>query len=223
MTSKLGGITRRALVLALGLALGSVGFSVQALAAAPVQAHLSAQDEADLHRIETYLNNLHTMKADFEQSNPDGSVSSGKLMLSRPGKMRFEYAPPTNMLIVSDGDNVAVDDKDVKNITYYPVSTTPAWFLLREGIKLSGDVTVTKFARDPGAIRVTAVQTKHPDAGSITMVFSLQPLQLVKWIVVDPQQNSTTVALQNQTFGMSFPASLFYVPNRNAAGANTGR
>jgi outer membrane lipoprotein-sorting protein len=190
--------------------------------AAPVQAQLSAQDQADLHRIEAYLDAMHTMSANFEQSNPDGSISTGKVLLSRPGKMRFEYAPPTNMLIVSNGDYVAVDDKDVKNVTFYPVSATPAWFLLREGIRLSGDVTVTRFSRDPGALRVTAVQTRHPDAGSITLVFSLQPLQLVKWAVVDAQQNTTTVALQNQTFGISLPASLFILPNRPVA-ANPNR
>jgi outer membrane lipoprotein-sorting protein len=157
---------------------------------------------------------MHTLKADFQQSNPDGSVSTGVVYLSRPGRLRFEYAPPQHLTIVSDGNYVAVNDKDEHQVTFYPVDLTPAWFLLREGIKLSGDVTVTHFARDPGALRVTAVQTRHPDAGSITLVFSDHPLQLVKWTVVDPQQNSTTVAILNPQEGVTLDNNLFTLPTR---------
>jgi outer membrane lipoprotein-sorting protein len=185
-----------------------------ASAAAVEAAPLSAADQADLHRIEAYLDAMHTLKADFQQSNPDGSISTGDFYLARPGRMRFEYAPPQHLVIVSDGNYVAINDQDEHQLTFYPVGLTPAWFLLREGIKLSGDVTVTRFERDPGALRVTAVQTRHPDAGSITMVFSDHPLQLIKWTVVDPQQNSTTVAILNPQEGVSLDNKLFILPNR---------
>jgi outer membrane lipoprotein-sorting protein len=189
-----------------------VVFIQPADAAAPRAVALSAQDSADLHRIETYLESIKTLTADFEQTNQDGSTSEGKLMLSRPGRMRFEYQPPIKMFIVSDGNYVAVDDTELKQVQFYPVDATPVWFLLREGITLSGDVTVTKLEHGPHTIRVTCVQTKDPNNGSITLVFSDQPLTLQQWIVVDQQGRSTAVALINVETGAKLDPALFRLP-----------
>jgi len=203
-------LLRGAAVAALGLALGPH----IAFAAAPVQAQLSAQDTADLKRIETYLGNIKTMQALFQQTNPDGSTAEGELYLSRPGKLRFEYQPPVQMLIVSDGNYVAVNDLELKNVQFFPVDSTPVWFLLREAIKLSGDVTVTRFERGPKVLRVTCVQTKDPNAGGITLVFQDDPLVLKQWIVLDPQHRLTTVALVDPRQGVDLKPEMFYLPNR---------
>lgn len=183
-------------------------------AAAPVAAALAPQDTADLKRIETYLGNIKTMQAVFEQTNPDGSTAEGELFMSRPGKLRFEYQPPVQMLIISDGNFVAVNDLELKNVQFFPVESTPVWFLLREAIKLSGDVTVTRFERGPKSLRVSCVQTKDPNAGGITLVFQDDPLVLKQWIVLDPQHRITTVALEDPRQGVDLKPELFYLPNR---------
>jgi outer membrane lipoprotein-sorting protein len=184
-------------------------------AAAPSTAPLSAEDAADLKRIETYLGGIKTMQAVFQQTNPDGTTADGELYLSRPGKMRFEYQPPVQMFIVSDGNYVAVDDLELKNVQFFPVDDTPVWFLLREAIKLSGDVTVTKFERGPKVLRVTCVQTKSPNDGAITLVFQDDPLVLKQWIVLDPQHRLTTVALVDPREGVALKPEMFYLPHRN--------
>ena len=184
------------------------------LAAPPVAAALTPQDQADLKRIETYLDNIKTLQALFQQTNPDGSTAEGELYLSRPGKMRFEYQPPVQMLMVSDGNYVAVNDLELKSVQFFPVESTPAWFLLREAIKLSGDVTVTRFERGPKSLRVTCVQTKDPNNGAITLVFQDDPLVLKQWIVLDPQHRLTTVALLDPREGVQLKPEMFYLPNR---------
>jgi hypothetical protein len=98
-------------------------------------------------------------------------------------------------------------------VTFYPVASTPAWFLLRESIRMSGDVTVTRFERGPDALRVTAVQTKSPDNGAITLVFSDHPLQLVKWDVLDATQHATSIALSDPHEGVKLDPKLFILPN----------
>ena len=183
-----------------------------AATAAPRAAVLSDRDQADLKRIEAYLDGIKTLKAEFDQTNPDGSLVSGNVYMLRPGKMRFEYAAPTQLLIVSDGNYVGVDDLEMQQVTFYPVASTPAWFLLRESIRMSGDVTVTRFDRGPDSLRVTAVQTKSPDNGAITLVFSDHPLQLVKWDVVDPTQHATSIALSEPHEGVKLDSKLFVLP-----------
>jgi outer membrane lipoprotein-sorting protein len=188
-------------------------------AAAPVAVTLNSQDQADLKRIEAYLENIKTLKADFLQTNEDGSTSQGQVWLSRPGKMRFTYQPPVQLQIVSNGDYVAVNDTELKHVDFYPVESTPVWFLLREGIKLSGDVTVTRIERGGKTLRIDCVQTKDPGNGSLTLVFSDDPLQLRQWTVVDQQGHVTKVALENVEVGGALDTAMFKLPanpNQNA-------
>lgn len=210
-------MTRLGVLAALGLVLWAGPLATAVGAAAPAAVALTPADQADLGRIETYLDGITTLKAGFEQTSQDGQTADGQVWLSRPGKMRFEYAPPVKMFIVSNGDYVAVDDQELKQVQFYPVDSTPAWFLLREGIKLSGDVTVTRFEHGPGTLRVTCVQTKSPDSGSITLTFSDGPLALRQWSVLDQQGRTTTVALSNPEQGVSLDARLFQLPANNGA------
>ena len=210
-----GHLSRRALLR--GAAVAALGLTfapVLSFAAAPVSAALTPEDTADLKRIESYLGGIKTLQALFQQTNPDGSTAEGELYLSRPGKLRFEYQPPVQMLIISDGNFVAVNDLELKNVQFFPVESTPVWFLLREAIKLSGDVTVTRFERGPKSLRVTCVQTKDANSGAITLVFQDDPLVLKQWIVLDPQHRLTTVALIDPRQGVELKPEMFYLPNR---------
>jgi outer membrane lipoprotein-sorting protein len=207
-------IQRRALLAgALLLALAPA-----APAAPPKAAALSEQDHADLGRIETYLNGIRTMAARFQQFSPNGGTAGGLVYLSRPGKMRFEYDPPSPILIGASGSWVVYIDSKLKEITYLPVGSTPAWFLLRDKVSLTDGVTVTRFERGPNALRVTLVQTKSPEDGSLTLVFSDHPLELRQWVVLDPQGQQTTVALSEARFGIPVNPDLFVFNDPNQRG-----
>jgi outer membrane lipoprotein-sorting protein len=184
---------------------------------------LSAEDQTALRRIESYLDGIKTLSAQFEQTNQDGSTEAGIVYMSRPGRMRFEYQPPVKMLIISNGDYVAVDDQELKQVQFYPVDSTPVWFLLREGIKLSGDVTVERLERNEGVLRVTCAQTKDPNAGSITLVFTQSPLALRQWTVVDQQGHRTGVSLDNVDTGATLDPALFRLPAAQSPARNPGR
>ena len=63
-----------------------------------------AQSAENLKKIETYLNNLKSMEATFVQMASNGATAEGRLFIEKPNKIRMEYAEPTNVLIVGDGD-----------------------------------------------------------------------------------------------------------------------
>ena len=196
-----------------GLLLAAVliGASVSpspALAAAARPAQLSPEDRADLERVTQYLNSIKTMSARFQQYSSNGGTASGILYLSRPGRMRFEYDAPTPILLVADGMFVIYYDKSLQQTSYLPISSTPAWFLLRDNITLN-DITVTKFERGPGSIRVSMVVTKEPDNGTVTLTFSDKPLELKQWAVTDPTGKTTTVVLIDPRIGNPVDPKLF--------------
>jgi outer membrane lipoprotein-sorting protein len=122
--------------------------------------------------------------------------------------MRFEYDAPTPYMLLANGTWVIYYDKSLQQTSYLPITSTPAWFLLRENITLN-DVTVTKLDRGPGSIRVSMVMTKEPDNGTVTLTFSDKPLELKQWAVTDATGKTTTVVLVDPRLGGPIDPNLF--------------
>src|SRR5437764_15232127 len=114
-------------------------------AAAPAPAVLTPQDALALQRFAAYLNGIRTMTARFHQVANNGAASTGKLWVARPGRMRFEYDPPTPITLIADATYVYYWDKELKEASKYELRSTPAWFLLRDPISFGSDVVVTRF------------------------------------------------------------------------------
>ena len=180
-----------------------------AAAAAPAPAVLAPPDTLQLQRIAAYLNGIRTMTARFRQVANNGGASAGKLWVARPGRMRFEYDPPTPITLIADATYVYYWDKELKEASKYELRSTPAWFLLRDPISFGSDVVVTRFEHIGPAVAVTVVESAQPDAGSLTLVFTENPLSLRQWIVVDQQGKTTTVMVSDLQFGMALDPTLF--------------
>ena len=174
-----------------------------------VAARLTAQDKIDLKRVEDYLESLSTLRSRFLQTSSNGGVETGKLFMSRPGKLRFEYDPPASILMISDGIFLIYIDKDLDQVTHIFLKSTPVNFLVREDIRMDGDITVTKIRRSPGMLRITIRDTDEPGKGSMTLIFTDKPLALRKWTVIDAQNIRTNVMLTGVETGMTLDLKLF--------------
>ena len=183
-------------------------FSLTARAAPSIA--LSAQDQADIARIQDYLNGLKTLKAHFLQVAGDGGVSQGTAWLERPGRMRFQYDPPSPFLLIAAHGVLTFHDSALQQTSNIGLGRTPLGILLAEHVNLSGHgVTVTAIQRVPGQIQLTLVRTNSPGDGSLTLIFSDPPLNLRQWTVVDAQRRETHVTLYNVQLGGSFDPQLF--------------
>jgi outer membrane lipoprotein-sorting protein len=179
----------------------------------PKQTVFTDQDKADIARIETYLNDLKSISADFLQVDDQGDMMRGSIAIQRPGKMRVTYAPPSKDFIVADGDWVHIWDASLKSQSNVPEDSSLANFILRKDISLSKGTTVTKFQRFPNKLELTLVQTDDAGLGSLTMIFEDKPLLLRQWRVVDAQGHTTGVNLENERSGVDFPHDTFtFVP-----------
>jgi outer membrane lipoprotein-sorting protein len=209
-------ISRRA-VIATGLVLGGTLLPALADAAVPpVAAALTPNDTADLQRVAAYLNSIHTMYARFQQGSSNGGTATGQLWMARPGRMRFEYDPPNQILLLADMFYVYYVDKELAEMSKVGLKSTPAWLLLRDPITFD-DLVVTRFERSANAFRFTVVKKDEPDEGSLTMVFSDRPLTLRQWSIVDQQRKTTTVSLYDQRFGVALDPKLFVYQDPYAA------
>lgn len=193
------------------LALACAGAAAQA-ASPPA---LSAADRAELERVSARLNAIRSMKGEFIQIDPNGDISQGSFELSKPGRVRFEYAPPAPTLIVSDGTTVAVENAKLKTMDRYPLSQTPLDLILSDDVDLADNHAIVAVERQQDALVVRARSRGGRAEGNIALTFSEPDLELRQWTVIDNQGLATTVALRDTQSGVDIPASQFVIPDGN--------
>jgi outer membrane lipoprotein-sorting protein len=95
--------------------------AVLALTTSAQAAPLKPQDLADLAKVTAYLNAITSLKSSFVQVGPNGELDQGVVYARKPGRLRFEYAPPSPYLIVSDGVTIAVANSKLRTVDRYPL------------------------------------------------------------------------------------------------------
>lgn len=160
--------------------------------------------------ISNYLNALRTAQADFTQVNPDGTISTGRLSILRPGRMRFEYAPPDEALVIAGGGQVAIfDPKSNQPPEQYPLRRTPLNLILGANVDLTRDRMVVAHGQDGPVTYVVAQDPENPQYGNLRLIFTAGPVALRQWVVTDDAGQQTTVVLGDLRTGMDLPANLF--------------
>ncbi|SLN61222.1 Outer-membrane lipoprotein carrier protein precursor [Falsiruegeria litorea R37] len=169
-----------------------------------------AAEKLPLSEISTYLNGLKTVQTTMTQINDDGSLSTGKLWLQRPGRMRFEYDPPDSAVVLAKGGTVIIHDpKSNQPPEQYPLSKTPLSIILARNVDLARAGMVVGHDFDGTSTIVTAQDPKNPDYGRIDLLFTGDPVELRKWVVHDGAGSRTTVILGPLTKGNSLNQNLF--------------
>ena len=200
--------------LTLALTLSVVAWSAPASA-------LDARDQADVGRIERYLNAITTLRSKFIQRASTGNIASGTVYISRPGKMRFEYDPPAPILLVADGIFLIYVDKDLEQISHVPISSTPISVLVSENVSLTESHDIAAVARGPGTVSVTLTMKSDPEAGAVRLLFTDAPLALKQWYIRDAQGVEVRVSLLDPERGAELDSGLFQVnPNMFARQSN---
>lgn len=188
-----------------------------ALAALVAVAQPAAAEKIPLAVISQYLNSLTTAEAGFTQTNADGSVSEGRLLIKRPGRARFEYAPPETTLVLAGSGQVAIfDGKSNQPPAQYPLSRTPLTLILAERIDLGQAKMVVGHREVQDTTRVVAQDPAHPEIGTIELVFTASPVALRQWIITDETGSRTTVTLGPLRQGADLPNGLFNIQSEIA-------
>lgn len=183
------------------------------LATALAVAMPAAAQTASLEAVSAHLAAVTTMTADFVQIDRSGKAAPGKLILKRPGKVRFQYAPGNPLLIVGDGNWLTLIDSSVKQVSRWPVGNSPLSVLTNPRADLARFARIVP-AGTPGQIWAEARDPKHPEYGTITLVFTRAAgapggLRLDGWTVLDAQGSRSTVRLSNQAFNVAVSDKAF--------------
>lgn len=166
--------------------------------------------QRELKRIEHYLNSITTIVSEFTQVAPDGSLASGKFYLKRPGQMRWQYEPPTPVLMIADKWHFIYYDYELEQVTQLPIESNLASLIARKHINLNdSELVIEDLVTSPGAARIKLYQKDKKEEGQLLLEFSDQPLKIRNIVVTDAQGQTTTISLNKARFGVPLEKSLF--------------
>lgn len=172
----------------------------------------AAAEPIPLAELSRYFNGFRTAQAQFTQINPDGTLVTGRLMMQRPGRIRFEYDPPDRNLVLAAAGSVNVfDERGNAGPSVYPLNRTPLSLILSERVDLTRARMVVRHFQEGPTTVVIAQDPDRPEYGQIRLVFSADPVELRQWVVTDDMGRNTTVILGEMELGRQLASSLFDV------------
>ena len=171
----------------------------------------SAQ-RAQVDKVSAYLSSIQQLVGDFVQIGPDGSRVRGEFYIQKPGRVRFDYEPPSRIEIIADGQSVVVRDRKLATQDLYPLSQTPLRFLLSERIDLLKETNIVGVRADDTFVSITIEETQ-PLVGTsrLMMMVGAKDFKLKQWTITDPQGYDTTVAVSNLDNSKRPDPSLFKI------------
>lgn len=167
-------------------------------------------DRLSLSEISSYMNSLKTVRAEFTQINDDGTISTGNILIRRPGRIRFDYNAPDDSLVMAGEGQVAIfDSKSNQPPERFPLGRTPLNLILGANINFAKERMIVGHTSDATTTTVIAQDPKNPEYGNIQLIYTSNPVELRQWVITDGSGFSTTVILGELNKGGSIRASFF--------------
>ncbi len=169
-------------------------------------------EKLSIDALSIYLDGLKSVQSKFTQINSDGTLSTGSLFIKRPGRVRFEYDPPNEALVLASAGQLAIFDPNGNSAPEsYPLSKTPLALILADKVELAQDRMVQSHSFDGTSTILTVHDPQHPEQGAMALVFTGPNPQLRQWVIEDQNGEKTVVVLNNMVTDMSLSDRLFNV------------
>jgi outer membrane lipoprotein carrier protein len=199
------------------------------LLAASITSQTAEPTAADLAAsLQRKYDGIHDFSADFTHRYRGGVLKKelsekGRVLVKKPGKMRWEYTAPEAKTFVSDGTRIysyIPQDKQVlvSKVPADNVATTPSLFLAGKG-NLTRDFTpslVDAPENSPAGVRALKLVPRKPQPDYDWLILLVDPttLALKGLVTSDSQGGTSSLAFQNlkENVGLADKEFVFNVP-----------
>ena len=162
--------------------------------------------------IETYLNSIITLEANLIQISSNGQEQTGKILIKKPGMMRFEYDPPADNLVMASGSLLVVIDRNsTSEPQRYLTSQTPIGYILEETINLDENSDLKAISFQGPSIHLSLYNNNKPNAGELELVFSQDPIILKEWTITNYSGEKTRILLEQVIINKAINKELFNI------------
>ena len=164
-----------------------------ALFGAPVRA-----EKISLSNLSSYLESIKKVSGNFTQINSDKTVSTGRIFLFRPGRMRMEYKTPDNSLVIVGGSQIAVfDSKSNTHPRVFPLRKTPLKILLEKKINLKTSDIIIRHEEVENSTVLVLQDPKLSSYGSLKLMFTDHPVTLRQWVITNEMSDQTVLKFKD--------------------------
>jgi len=168
-------------------------FFIIALFGTPLRA-----EKISLFSLSSYLDSIKKVSGTFTQVNSDKTISTGRIFLFRPGRMRMEYKTPDNSLVIVGGSQIAVfDSKSNTDPRVFPLRKTPLNILLKKKINLKTSDIVIRHEEVENSTIVLLQDPKLSSYGSLKLVFVDHPVTLMQWVITNEMGDQTVLKFKD--------------------------
>lgn len=196
-------------------------------AAAALGTQASASPDEVARDLQRKYDRVNDFSADFIHSYRGGvlkqrTTEEGRLLVKKPGKMRWEYISPEKKVFVSDGRKLysyIPQDRQVIVSTVPPddQAPTPALFLTGKGnITRDFSVAFDKIPEAPAASIALRLNPKkrEPEYDWLTLVVQPKTLNLLMLVTVDTQGGRSAFTFSNlkENVGLTDNHFVFRMP-----------
>jgi outer membrane lipoprotein-sorting protein len=197
-------------VLAVSALLVLGGHSVShAAGRVPTAIALNDEQRQTVQQLNDYINSFQSLRGDFVQSNDKGQSVKGAIFVSKPGKIRFDYAPPSPLVIVSDGKWLLIKNKVRNRGDQVPIKSTPLRLIVSPQVDLFAETDILSVENVNGIASIALADKKNRMGGYIVLNFDTVQNGLQQWVIVDGKGRRTTVQLANLETGVKLDPKLF--------------
>ncbi len=173
-------------------------------------------------RLNKFLNDTRAFEASFEQVVYDDrfqplDTSRGRVLIKRPGRFVWDYEPPADRKIVSNGTNVWIHDIDIQQVTVQRLTdtlgTSPA-AVLAGSADLNQDFEVSEGGTQNDLEWLT-VTPRSPDNNFESLSLGFKADKLLRVEMVDALGQTTRIDFSDHAVNPHIDDSEFdfVVPN----------
>ncbi|MFK8039784.1 MAG: outer membrane lipoprotein carrier protein LolA [Rickettsiaceae bacterium] len=169
----------------------------------------------------SYLDNLGSIAVDFMQTDSDGMVADGMLIINKPYKFRCNYYPPFPLLIVGNQKSIAIYDYDMHQLSTFHAKDNLLNFLLAVNLELDDHIKVLDVLNsqnDDNEITFFLTSSKYDQKGDI--VFDIDTKD-VKKITIYEQNKIISLDFDKVHHIKNINDQLFKIKNPDVFGPPT--
>lgn len=171
---------------------------------------LNTQDLRLIQHIDEHINSQKTMQSRFVQLDGGGGFLEGTVSWRRPDQARFDYDPPSPLLLIASGTFLIEVDRELEQVTHYPQIGSIADYLLAEDMLQNPELAISSLDIGVKVINIGVFERDAPENGIIVLSFDAKTFDLERWTINSPDGAHTAVNLIAPEFNLDLEDKIFH-------------
>lgn len=176
----------------------------------------SAIDISAAQQLELYIKEIKSIAIDFKQTDSEGNIATGKLLIDKPLKFRCNYYAPFPLLIIGNKNYLSIYDYDMDQLSRTEASENIFKFLLMDNVEIEKYFDIKNIITQKDTIKFVLY---HHDSGKLSAVsFDIKSRQITMMEIIEGD-STTEIAFSSVHKASNFDPDLFILKNPDVYGA----